>query len=203
MGYVLMHLSFFRLFRSSRALGSNFWLPTAILSSSVIAFLAGLIVCSHLRIPLDPVVLSEALPFIVCTIGFDKPLRIARAVFTHPDAQPAVHGGAGSGKRRASTKPSDRVIIEAVNSVSNSVLRDYALEIAVLLVGAYSRVGGLRDLCALTAVLLTLDCIAAATFYVAVLTVMVEVSFFRFRLFHSSFYCSFLYPPFFPSLSPL
>jgi len=33
-----------------------------------------------LKIPIDPVALTEALPFLVCTVGFDKPLRLAKAV---------------------------------------------------------------------------------------------------------------------------
>ena len=172
MGYVLMHTTFFRLFRSSRGLGSNVWLPVAIVSSSVLAFLLALPVCAALGIPLDPICLSEALPFIVCTVGFDKPLRLARAVFTHPDMAPGYAGAT----KRAAVKPAGAVILEAVDAVWAPVVRDYVLEIAVLLVGAYSRVGGLRDLCAFAAILLALDALTAITFYVAILSIMVEVS---------------------------
>ncbi|KAG6815019.1 hypothetical protein H0H87_005782, partial [Tephrocybe sp. NHM501043] len=79
LGYVLMHFTFYLLISRSRALGSNFWLPAAILSSSVLAFLLSVPVALALGIPIDPVALTEALPFLVCTVGFDKPLRLARA----------------------------------------------------------------------------------------------------------------------------
>lgn len=171
-GYILMHTTFFRLFLSSRGLGSNFWLPVAIVSSSVLALLLTLPICSFLSIPLDPIQLSEALPFIVCTVGFDKPMRLARAVFTHPEMAP-THTGA---TKRAPVKPAGDVVLEAVDAVWAPVVRDYVLEIVVLLAGAYSRVGGLRDLCAFAAILLALDALAAITFYVAILSVMVEVS---------------------------
>ncbi|KAH9968240.1 hydroxymethylglutaryl-coenzyme A reductase-domain-containing protein [Russula dissimulans] len=171
-GYVLMHTTFIRLFLASRSLGSNFWLTTAILSSSILSFMVALPIASYLRIPLDPVSLIEALPFLVCTVGFEKPLRLARAVFGHPHLiQPAIQ----EGRLRGQMKPAPDLILEALDKVGNIIVRDYALEIAVLLIGAYSKVGGLKEFCALAALLLTVDCAATATFYVAILSVMIEV----------------------------
>ena len=173
LGYILMHITFGRLFLSSRSLGSNFWLMTAILSSSITAFLLALPMAMYLNIPLDPVCLVEALPFLVCTVGFDKPLRLARAVFTHPHVtRPAVQ----EGRWRGQMKLAGDVVLEAVDQVGNGILRDYALEIAVLLVGASSHVGGLREFCALAVLALTLDCFMLCTFYTAILSVMIEVS---------------------------
>ncbi|KAH7910359.1 hydroxymethylglutaryl-coenzyme A reductase-domain-containing protein [Hygrophoropsis aurantiaca] len=170
-GYVLMHASFIRLFLSSRALGSNFWLSTAIVSSSILAFMLALPLSHYLEIPLDPISLTEALPFLVCTVGFDKPLRLARAVFNHPHLTTPVK----EGRWRGQMKPAGEVIMEALEGNGNAILRDYALEIALLAMGAKSKVGGLREFCALAALSLTLDCILFATFYSAILVVMVEV----------------------------
>jgi hydroxymethylglutaryl-CoA reductase (NADPH) len=130
-------------------------------------------IAGYLRIPLDPVSLIEALPFLVCTVGFEKPLRLARAVFGHPHViQPAIQ----EGRLRGQMKPAPDLIVEALDKAGNIIVRDYALEIAVLLIGAYSKVGGLKEFCALAALLLTVDCVATATFYVAILSVMIEVS---------------------------
>ena len=171
-GYVLMHTTFIRLFLASRSLGSNFWLTTAILSSSTLSFMVALPIAGYLRIPLDPVSLIEALPFLVCTVGFEKPLRLARAVFGNPHLiQPAIQ----EGRMRGQMKPAPDLIVEALDKAGNIIVRDYALEIAVLLIGAYSKVGGLKEFCALAALLLTVDCVATATFYVAILSVMIEV----------------------------
>ncbi|EIW55552.1 3-hydroxy-3-methylglutaryl-coenzyme A reductase [Trametes versicolor FP-101664 SS1] len=166
-GYILMHVTFARLFLSSRALGSNFWLSTGIFSSALISFLFTLPICRSLDIPLDPIALTEALPFLVCTVGFDKPLRLARAVLAHPHMIKPQENGR--------MKPSGEVILEALDRVGNVILRDYALEIAVLFVGVYSRVGGLKEFCAVAAVALATDCVMTFTLYTAVLTVMVEV----------------------------
>lgn len=167
-GYVLMHGTFLRLFWKSRALGSNFWLSTGIFSSSIIGFLFTLPLCRALDIPLDPICMSEALPFLVCTVGFDKPLRLAREVLAHPHALKPQEDGR--------MKPTGDVILDALDRKGNAILRDYALEIAVLLIGAYSKVGGLREFCALASVAMVMDCVMLGTFYTAVLTIMLEVS---------------------------
>lgn len=175
-GYILMHLTFFSLIRSSRALGSNFWLVTGILASGIVAFIVSLPVAFHLGISVDPVLLTESLPFLVCTVGFEKPLRLARAVFTHEHLHAPVE--AGRARARNPMKPASQLVLEALDRSGNAILRDYAMETFVLVLGAWTRVGGLRECCALAALILSLDCIALGTFYIAILCVMVEVSVF-------------------------
>lgn len=167
-----MHASFIRLFLASRALGSNFWLTTAILSSSILAFILALPISHYFEIPLDPISLTEALPFLVCTVGFDKQHRLAKAVFNHPHLTTPVK----EGRWRGQMKPAGEVVFEAMGAVGNLILRDYGLEIAALLLGARSKVGGLMEFCALAALSLVLDCLLFGTFYAAILTIMVEVS---------------------------
>ncbi|KAI0033054.1 hydroxymethylglutaryl-coenzyme A reductase-domain-containing protein [Vararia minispora EC-137] len=171
-GYILMYTTFIRLVLSARALGSNFWLTTAILSSGLLAFIISLPIARYLRILLQPVSLIEALPFLVCTVGFEKPLRLARAVTSHSHAvQPAVN----EGHMRGQTEPAPELIMEALDRAGNPILCDYALEVAVLLIGAYSKVGGLKEFCGLAAFVLTIDALTLVTFYVAVLSIMIEV----------------------------
>ncbi|KAF9041379.1 hydroxymethylglutaryl-coenzyme A reductase-domain-containing protein [Panaeolus papilionaceus] len=187
-GYILMHTTFYLLLTRSRKLGSSFWLPLAILSSAVLALLIALPIAMALKIKIDIVALTEALPFLVCTIGFDKPLRLARAVFGHPhltvppaDATPASANGLAVPSAAPATlnlqtlKPAPKIITEALTMVYQPLIRDYLLEIAVLAIGAYSRVGGLSEVCALAALLLTVDCILMCTYLSAILGVMVEV----------------------------
>ncbi|OSX63533.1 hypothetical protein POSPLADRAFT_1169005 [Postia placenta MAD-698-R-SB12] len=167
LGYILMHATFLRLWLSSRALGSNFWLSTGIFLSSVTGFLFTLPLCRYLDIPLDPIAMTEALPFLVCTVGFEKPLRLARAVLAHPQTLKPQEDGR--------LKPAGDVVLEALDRVGNTILRDYALEIAVLLVGVNSGVGGLKEFCSVATIALTMDCLMLCTLYAAMLTVMIEV----------------------------
>ena len=46
----------------------------------------------------------------------------------------------------------------------------------MLTVGAYSKVGGLKEVCALAALVLAVDCLLLCTYLAAILGVMVEVS---------------------------
>lgn len=196
-GYILMHITFFRLILSARSLGSHFWLAAAILASSTLAFVLAVPVALYMGVPVDPVLLTEALPFLVCTVGFDKPLRLARAVFSHEHLYAPVPASSSypsvstdgtvtpTGRLHARTsppvmKPAHQILLEALDRVGNALLRDYALEIFVLIVGASSRVGGLREMCALAAIILALDCLSGVTFYVAVMGVMIEVSLFSY-----------------------
>ncbi|KAL0958141.1 hypothetical protein HGRIS_000308 [Hohenbuehelia grisea] len=184
LGYILMHLTFGLLWHRSRGLGSTFSLPIAILSSGVLALLIALPLAMWTGIRMDFVALTEALPFLVCTVGFDKPIRLARAVFGHPELLgPAGSKGAstpgspklGGKATKAPLKPSARVILESLSIVYPPIIRDYLLEIVVLVVGANSKVGGLKDVCALAAVILALDCFLMCTYLSGILCVMVEV----------------------------
>ena len=181
-GYILMHTTFYFLLRRSRSLGSSFWLPLAILSSAVLALLIALPIAMSLKIPIDPVALTEALPFLVCTVGFDKPLRLARAVFRHEHLLPGVESPGNASlavpnlqPNPHQLKPAPKIITESLSRVYPPIIRDYILEIAVLTVGAYSKVGGLKEVCALAALILAVDCLLLCTYLAAILGIMVEV----------------------------
>ncbi|KAJ6455873.1 hydroxymethylglutaryl-coenzyme A reductase-domain-containing protein [Mycena sanguinolenta] len=172
-GYLLMHITFFLLIARSRALGSSFFLPLAIVSSSVLALLLAIPVALVLHIPIHPVALTEAVPFFVCTVGFDKPLRLARAVFTHPRAVALTRPA--SSLANPNSVPAGEVVLDALSATYYPILRDYILEIAVLSLGASSRVPGLAEVCALAALLLAVDCVMMCTFLAAIFCIMVEV----------------------------
>jgi hydroxymethylglutaryl-CoA reductase (NADPH) len=147
----------------------------------------------------------------VITVGFDKPFRLARAVFEHPDISPvpaspelapidgfdnepneasldlgALHRelaplerlqklADGKGIRWVAPVAAKQIVVDAVSQVGVGIVRDYALEIIVLSLGAASGVGGLREFCYLAAILMAADCLFLFTFFVAILSVMVEV----------------------------
>ncbi|KAJ8515331.1 hypothetical protein ONZ45_g7224 [Pleurotus djamor] len=172
-GYILMNVTFLLLVRRSRALGSSFSLPASILSSSVLAILLSLPIAMAAGIKMDFIALVEAAPFLICTVGFDKPIRYAKAVLEHPEAlRPTV---VDNSKTSPQFKPSSRIILEALSEVYGSINRDYVLEIIVLAAGAASRVAGLKDICALASVVLAMDSFIMCTFFTALLAIIVEV----------------------------
>ncbi|KDE08149.1 hypothetical protein MVLG_01630 [Microbotryum lychnidis-dioicae p1A1 Lamole] len=213
--YLLMHSTFVSLFLNMRRLtlslrpqsrSLGMWLASCALVSSCLAFMFSLLLASYLEITVNPVLLGEALPFLVITVGFEKPFVLTRAIFSNP----AIGPGAGfSGSARGSVSPSSdslgashvrdssssnslngasrfgfrfappiparEIVLAAVSKHGIAIVRDYAIECAVLVIGAMSGVAGLKEFCQLAALILVFDCIMLVGFYVAILTIMVEV----------------------------
>lgn len=179
LGYLAMHLTFVSLFVSMRRMGSNFWLATTVLFSSVFAFLFGLLVTTSLGVDINLVLLSEGLPFLVVTIGFEKPIILTKAVLS------ASLASRREGSKLDSVSPGkgsvsgiiQNALQTAVGEKGFEIVRDYCIEIAVLIAGAASGVqGGLRQFCFLAAWILFFDCILLFTFYTAILSVKLEIN---------------------------
>ena len=184
LGYLSMHLTFVSLFMSLRRLGSHFWLGTTVLFSSAFALLFGLIVTIKLGVPLNMVLLSEGLPFLVVTVGFEKPIILTKAVLQASVALKRAstrdsNTGDPSSTTRASSSTSNiqSSVQIAVREKGYEIVRDYALEILILIAGAASGVqGGLCQFCFLAAWILFFDCILLFTFYTAILTIKLEIN---------------------------
>ena len=180
LGYLSMHLTFVSLFMAMRQMGSNFWLATSVLLSSNFAFLFGLIVTTKLGVPINIVLLSEGLPFLVVTIGFEKPIILTKAVLTASLSQkrqstnkvdPDVANNPGSSRTIQSS------LHIAVRDKGFDIVRDYCIEIAILVLGAFSGVqGGLTQFCFLAAWILFFDAILLFTFYTAILSIKLEIN---------------------------
>jgi len=178
LGYISMHLTFVSLFISMRRMGSNFWLFTTTLFSSVFAFLFGLIVTTQMGVPLNMVLLSEGLPFLVVTIGFEKSIVFTKAVLSaaldtrrpRPQDSPTL-----APQKYGTLMPA--AVQVAINEKGYEIVRDYAIEICILAAGAASGVqGGLQQFCFLAAWILVFDCILLFTFYTAVLNIKLEIN---------------------------
>jgi len=176
LGYLSMHLTFVSLFVSMRRMGSNFWLATTVLFSSAFALLFGLMVTIKMGVPVNVVLLSEGLPFLVVTVGFEKPIILTQAVLSA-----ALHPRRSDDKDSPTEKDAPLTIQHAVETAvaerGFGIVRDYAVEIAILSAGAMSGIqGGLRQFCFLAAWTLFFDCILLFTFYTSILTVKLEVN---------------------------
>ena len=176
LGYISMHLTFVSLFLSMRRMGSNFWLAMSVLFSSVFAFLFGLIVTTKLGVPINMVLLSEGLPFLVVTIGFEKNIVLTRAVLSHAieHRRPIPKG---SKNAESSSSVIQSAISLAIKEKGFEIVKDYAIEIVILVAGAASGVqGGLQQFCFLAAWILFFDCILLFSFYTAILCIKLEIN---------------------------
>ncbi|KAI4125274.1 MAG: hypothetical protein LQ338_004365 [Usnochroma carphineum] len=179
LGYLSMHLTFVSLFLSMRRMGSNFWLATTVLLNSIFAFLFGLVVTTKLGVPISFVLLSEGLPFLVVTIGFEKPIILTKAVLSASLDSDQRGSTTDTNKRQkdGSSGTIQSALHRAVQERGFDIVRDYCIEIAILIAGAASGVqGGLRQFCFLAAWILAFDCVLLFTFYIAVLSVKLEIN---------------------------
>lgn len=171
LGYLSMHLTFASLFVSMRRMGSNAWLATSVLFSSAFALLFGLVVTMKLGVPVNVVLLSEGLPFLVVTVGFEKPIILTQAVLSAALNPPRRENG------DQAPLTIQNAVQTAVHERGWGIVRDYMVEISLLIAGAMSGIqGGLRQFCFLAAWVLFFDCILLFTFYTAVLTIKLEVN---------------------------
>ncbi|KAF3764275.1 hypothetical protein M406DRAFT_91673 [Cryphonectria parasitica EP155] len=177
LGYMSMHLTFVSLFLSMRRLGSNFWLAASTLFSSAFAFMFGLIVTTKLGVPISMVLLSEGLPFLVITIGFEKNTTLTRAVLTHSIEHKAAQAKKGKDRKIENSNAIQSSIQVAIREKGFEIVKDYVIEIVVLVIGAASGVqGGLQQFCFLAAWILLFDCILLFTFYTAILCIKLEIN---------------------------
>ncbi|KAL9115706.1 MAG: hypothetical protein Q9227_000074 [Pyrenula ochraceoflavens] len=187
-GYLAMHLTFISLFLSMRRLGSNVWLAVCTLFSGLFAFLFGLLVTTKMGVPINIVLLSEGLPFLVVTIGFEKSIVLTKAVLTASSqprrTAPSTRGS--NGHLRATVRapaPAPTIqdaILAAVREKGFEIVRDYFIEIAILLAGACSGVqGGLSQFCLLAAWILFFDLVLLFVFYTPILCTKLEITSFR------------------------
>merc|ERR1712093_849415 len=166
-----------------RRMGSNFWLFATTLFSSVFAFLFGLIVTTKMGVPLNMVLLSEGLPFLVVTIGFEKAIVLTKAVLSasletrrpQPQGSPKL---AGADLKFGVSPTSIQYAVQvAINEKGYEIVRDYVIEICILVAGPASGVqGGLQQFCFLAAWILFFDCILLFTFYTAILSIKLEIN---------------------------
>ncbi|EMC99829.1 hypothetical protein BAUCODRAFT_119400 [Baudoinia panamericana UAMH 10762] len=175
LGYFSMYLTFISLFLSMRRMGSNFWLGTTVLFSSAFAFLFGIVVTMKLGVPENVVLLSEGVPFLVVTVGFEKPIVLTQAVLSAAlQAKRPNPNGNGNGDAPHTIQ---NAVQTAVRERGFEIVRDYAIEIAILCAGAASGIqGGLRQFCFLAAWTLFFDCILLFTFYTSILTIKLEIN---------------------------
>ncbi|RKP40327.1 hydroxymethylglutaryl-coenzyme A reductase-domain-containing protein, partial [Dimargaris cristalligena] len=172
-GYLFMHAVFINLFVSMRKLGSRLSLAASVLLSSSCAFILALYTAHLLGLPVDVVLLSEAIPFLLITVGFEKPYTLAKAVLVESELNEDSERPS-SPLAEQPTRPGSPVL-QGVEKAWSPIMRDYLFEISLLTAGAFSGVQGLREFSILAVFILAFDALLLFTFYAAVLALKAEL----------------------------
>ncbi|KAG2180335.1 hypothetical protein INT44_003337 [Umbelopsis vinacea] len=163
LGYLMMIATFVSLYVNMRAMGSKYTLATAVIASGFFSFMLALLTVHYLGVDVYPVVLAEAIPFLVVTIGFERPFKLTKRVLQ------------SSEQTSISKQNVHEIVIRAVDEVAIPVARECSMEIFVLALGAKSGIDGLREFCLLSAILLAYDYLIMFTWYTAVLALKLEL----------------------------
>ncbi|KAJ3121295.1 3-hydroxy-3-methylglutaryl-coenzyme A (HMG-CoA) reductase isozyme [Nowakowskiella sp. JEL0407] len=165
--FILMHTTVFTLFKNMRSVGSKFSLGFAVLINGTFALLATLVVARIFGITLNLIQMSESIPFLVVTIGFEKPFLLTKAILDGFSAEDAS---------RDAKSPVRQIVWKGVSEVGPALFTDYMIEIAVLILGSLSGIhGGFQEFCAIGALIVFFDCVFLFTLYIAVLTLKFEL----------------------------
>ncbi|KAI8143330.1 hydroxymethylglutaryl-CoA reductase [Fennellomyces sp. T-0311] len=163
-GYVMMIITFVSLFINMRRMGSRYTLATAVTVNGLFSFILAVLTVYALGVQPSPVVLAEAIPFLVVTIGFERPYKLTKRVLEYSKEAPLTR------------QDVRETILRAVDSVALPIARDCVIEIIVLTLGAKSTIAGLREFCFLSAILLAYDAVLLFTWYTSVLALKLELT---------------------------
>ncbi|KAF9191933.1 3-hydroxy-3-methylglutaryl-coenzyme A (HMG-CoA) reductase isozyme [Haplosporangium sp. Z 767] len=161
--YFIMFCSFGLLFVNMRKLGSQFTLALSVLVGGSFAFMGAVITVHNLGVYVNPIQLSEAIPFFIITVGYERAYTLSKAVLRPTLAAEYV------------PESIQKHVVSAIESVGPLLIRNCAIEIAVLLCGFLSGIPGLKEFCLLAAFMLFYDLALLFTFYTAILTLKLEL----------------------------
>ncbi|GAN11386.1 hydroxymethylglutaryl-CoA (NADPH) reductase [Mucor ambiguus] len=165
-GYIMMAFTFLSLYIRMHKLGSKYTLATTIFMSGFFSFMLSLATVYKLGAPVSPVLLSEATPFLVVTIGFERPYKLTKCIFE---------------QENNNTDNSNvlQIISRTVEMIAPALIRDGLLEIVVFMLGAKSALPGLREFCLMSAFLIAYDMMLMFTWYISVLSLKLELRKFK------------------------
>ncbi|KAI9264118.1 hydroxymethylglutaryl-CoA reductase [Phascolomyces articulosus] len=163
-GYMMMITTFVSLFFNMRRMGSRYTLATAVFLNGLFSFILAVLTVHALGVQPSPVVLAEAIPFLVVTIGFERPYKLTKRVLEYSKETPLTR------------QDVRETILRAIDSVALPIARDCVIEIIVLTLGAKSTIAGLKEFCFLSAILLAFDILFLFTWYTSILALKLELT---------------------------
>ncbi|KAI8806462.1 hydroxymethylglutaryl-coenzyme A reductase-domain-containing protein [Cladochytrium replicatum] len=167
--FVLMWATAYNLFANMRSVGSKFSLAFTVLISGVFSLMVSLVIAKIAGISLNMIQLGEAVPFLVVSIGFEKPYQLTKAIM---DAE------ASDRAQTVGTRPAPvrDLVWRGVAAVAPALILDYVVEIGVLMLGSFLGIrGGLGEFCTVAALIVFFDCVFLFTLYTSVLSLKLEL----------------------------
>lgn len=171
--YLLMMFTFVFLFANMRNIGSKCSLGITTMLCGTLALASSLVVVSIMGTQISLLQLSEGIPFLVITVGFDKPYILARAILSAHE----LSVDPSRQTRSESTIPLSvrRKVLLGIDAAGPTLLKHYIVEIMIVVSGAITGIPALSQFCTVAAWILLFDCLYMFTVFVATLTLKMEL----------------------------
>ncbi|KAJ2904238.1 3-hydroxy-3-methylglutaryl-coenzyme A (HMG-CoA) reductase isozyme, partial [Coemansia aciculifera] len=181
MSYAITIGTFINTFTTMRRYGSQVTLALSVIFSGFCAFVFSIVAMHALGYSINAVLLTEALPFLIICVGFDKSLTLTRSVLL------AAYRDRSSSEQQRSSLISDGAattvtpaqiraqIARGVDKCATGLARDYLFEIGILAIGVCSGVPQLHEVCLISSFILMFDGLFMFTLYAAVLTLKLDL----------------------------
>ncbi|KAJ3340739.1 3-hydroxy-3-methylglutaryl-coenzyme A (HMG-CoA) reductase isozyme [Gonapodya sp. JEL0774] len=165
-GWVLMFGTIVSTFLKLQKIGSRFTLGFAVLLSSSCALTCALVLAKTLGASFSLAQLSEALPFFVVAVSWDRQIELARSIVSFEQ-------GPTEATKRLTVR--DKIAGGLERSISK-IVKEYAVIATVLFCGALTRIRGLNDFCLLACLITIFDGLYLFTLFTAIVTAKLELN---------------------------
>ena len=184
--YVLMHFTFLRLFLNMNRLGSRFWLWATVIVCGIMDTIFAVSVVALLNVPINWVQMGEGIPFLVIVVGFEKPVVLAQSILNAREPAPTETRTKPNSHTRPSTSSASdvpvsvrRKLMLGLDETGPLLMKHYAVEIAVLLLGYVTGIPALSEFCLVASLILFWDMVNMFTLFLSVLTLKMELKMIR------------------------
>ncbi|KAJ2077783.1 3-hydroxy-3-methylglutaryl-coenzyme A (HMG-CoA) reductase isozyme [Coemansia sp. RSA 988] len=188
LSYAITTSTFINTFVTMRRYGSQITLALSVIFSGFCAFVFAIASAHMLGYPINAVLLTEALPFLIICVGFDKSLTLTRSVLLAAYSDREQRRG-GSSRRRNGSKTAKAMvetttttpsqiqgqIARGVDKCAGQLIKDYLFEISILAIGVCSGVPQLHEVCLISSFILLFEGVFMFTFYAAILTLKLDL----------------------------
>ncbi|KAJ2158275.1 3-hydroxy-3-methylglutaryl-coenzyme A (HMG-CoA) reductase isozyme [Coemansia sp. RSA 552] len=191
MSYAITISTFINTFVTMRRYGSQVTLALSVIFSGFCAFVFAIVSVHLLGYPINAVLLTEALPFLIICVGFDKSLTLTRSVLLaaytdrkRSNSHSHSSGSGASADTRRSPSPNSSSntpsqiqaqIARGVDKCAGKLIKDYLFEISILAIGVCSGVPQLHEVCLISSFILLFEGVFMFTLYSAILTLKLDL----------------------------
>ncbi|KAJ1645804.1 3-hydroxy-3-methylglutaryl-coenzyme A (HMG-CoA) reductase isozyme [Coemansia asiatica] len=175
MSYAITIGTFINTFVTMRRYGSQITLALSVMFSGFCAFVFAIAAMHLLGYSLNAVLLTEALPFLIICVGFDKSLTLTRSVLlvAYSDRRRSNSETERSGS--ATPAQIQNQISRGIDRCAGQLIKDYLFEISILAIGVCSGVEQLHEVCLTSSLILLFEGVFMFTLYAAILTLKLDL----------------------------